>query len=184
VSDTIGRRGFLAVLGGAVLLPQQDADRLRWPSAPGRARDTVTGAHNSEVIKSIERKLKCTCGCNLDIFTCRTTDFTCTYSPELHKEVVALHDAGRTPEEILDAFVAKYGEQALMAPPPSGFNLAGYLVPSIVVLTAGTILALVLLRRDRVTPVPPAAGPGAEEGDGISSEEQERLDRALAEVAD
>ena len=39
--------------------------------------------------------------------------------------------AGKTAQEILDAFVAKYGEKALMAPKPEGFNLAGYLLPGV-----------------------------------------------------
>jgi len=41
----------------------------------------------------------------------------------LHREVVELDRAGKTAQEILDAFVAKYGEKALMAPKPEGFNL-------------------------------------------------------------
>lgn len=178
------RRGFLAAVAALPLAWQQDADRLRWPAAPGRSRDTVTAAQNSEVIKGIERQLKCTCGCNLDIFTCRTTDFTCTYSPELHKEVVALYEAGSTPEQVLEAFVAKYGEQALMAPPPKGFNLAGYLLPSVLVLTAGTVLAIVLLRRHRMIAATQVAATPASGGGQPSTEELERLERALEEVAD
>ena len=39
-------------------------------------------------------KLACNCGCTLDVFTCRTTDFSCTYSPQLHREVLALRNRG------------------------------------------------------------------------------------------
>ena len=76
-------------------------------------------------MKGIERKLKCTCGCNLDIFTCRTTDFTCQFSPALHKDVLQLRGEGKSPDEVIAAFVAKHGEQILMAPPAEGFNLVG-----------------------------------------------------------
>lgn len=175
------RRDFLGLAGALVLFRWQDADRLRDPASAGRSRPVVQDADNDEVIKGIEGKLKCTCGCNLDIFTCRTTDFTCGVSPQLHLEVVELHQAGNSPEEIIDAFVAKYGETVLMAPRPVGFNLAGYLVPGLVVAAASTALAVVLLRRHRMVPESvesqaTAAGP--------DDADLARLEKELAEVAD
>jgi cytochrome c-type biogenesis protein CcmH len=146
-------------------------------------RAVATAADNDPVVKELEQKLKCTCGCNLDIYVCRTTDFTCQYSPALHQEVVELRAAGKNPEEVVAAFVAKYGEQILMAPPAEGFNLAGYLVPGAAVLVAGSLIGLVLLRRARdAAPEPrPAlsANPPAPD-----SADQETLRRALAEVQD
>jgi cytochrome c-type biogenesis protein CcmH/NrfF len=123
------------------------ADPLRLPGAIGRPQDSLTALENDPVVVAIERKLKCTCGCTLDIYTCRTTDFTCTFSPALHQEVMAMISAGQTPEEIIAAFVEREGEQILMAPPAEGFNLAGYLVPGLVVMSAGLGLAAWLSRR-------------------------------------
>lgn len=163
------------------------ADRLRMPGAV-QQRTAVTDAQNDETVKAIERRLKCTCGCNLDIFTCRTTDFTCGVSPELHKEVVALLEAGNTPDQVVAAFVAKYGEEVLMAPKPEGFNLAGYLVPGLVVLAAGGLLAAVLTRRHRMAAAaaaaapPPASAPGEPGIPGVSRQEMDRLEQALQEV--
>jgi cytochrome c-type biogenesis protein CcmH/NrfF len=159
-------------------------DRLYDPSMV-QERAVATAADNDAVIKTLEHRLKCTCGCNLDIYTCRTTDFTCTYSPALHREVLELRQAGKSPDEVVAAFVAKYGEQILMAPKPVGFNLAGYLVPGTLVVLAGVVLAAVLLRRSRrarpasseplTAPSPTLPGnPGADE----------RLRQALAEVED
>jgi cytochrome c-type biogenesis protein CcmH/NrfF len=102
-----------------------------------QARSAATAADNDAAVKAIEQRLKCTCGCNLDIYTCRTTDFTCTYSPALHREVLELRKEARDSDAIVAAFVTKYGEQVLMAPKPEGFNLAGYLLPGAAVLTAG-----------------------------------------------
>jgi cytochrome c-type biogenesis protein CcmH/NrfF len=189
------RRSFLGSSLGAVALWQQapaptaapDADPLRIPEAAGRSRAPVAELDNSEVIKKIENQLRCTCGCNLDIFTCRTTDFTCTYSPALHLEIVGLYQTGLTPEQVIAAFVEKYGEQSLMAPPAEGFNLAGYLVPGLAVLAAGTMLGVVLLRRNRQAAVALAEGGTAAVGTAstaVSSEEMERLKQALTEVAD
>lgn len=161
---------------------------LRDPDAAGRPLSATTAADNDEAIKQIEQHLHCTCGCNLDIYTCRTTDFSCSYSPELHKEVVALYDSGKTAQQIVDAFVAKYGEKVLMAPPAEGFNLAGYLVPGALIALAGAGVVAIVSRRGavaaaeggvpRVPPMPPPATSTA------TPEELDRLRRELTEVDD
>jgi len=161
VSDIHSRRGFFRVLGAGALIPlgaapaqvqdslagRGDVGTLRDPAAAGRPRQPTRSVDDNAEIQAIEQRLACSCGCTLDIFTCRTTDFTCTYSPQLHTEVVALHQSGKTAREILDAFVLKYGEKALMAPKPAGFNLMGYLVPGAAIATAGAALLLLLGRR-------------------------------------
>jgi Uncharacterized protein involved in biosynthesis of c-type cytochromes len=117
------------------------------------------------------------------VFTCRTTDFSCTYSPRLHREVLALRSQGKTAQEVLDAFVAKYGEKALMAPKPKGFNLAGYLVPSVAIASVGAALVMLIGRRRRVAVAAGGAPPPAAAVEA-SPEELERLRQALAEVED
>src|SRR5918999_3182188 len=135
---------------GDSLAGRGDAGTLMNPSVVGRPRQPTAPGENDAEIKAIEQQLACTCGCTLDIFTCRTTDFSCTYSPELHREVLALRDEGKTAREILDAFVDKYGEKALMAPKPQGFNLWGYLLPGAAVGAAALTLVAVLKRREAV----------------------------------
>jgi cytochrome c-type biogenesis protein CcmH/NrfF len=105
----------------------------------------------------------------------------------MHREVMDLVRAGKNSEEIIAAFVDKYGERVLMAPKPVGFNLAGYLVPGLVVLLAAVVLAVILLRRHRMADIAAAAPVSSGAPDPIgaaSSEELERLKRALSEVAD
>ena len=159
---------------------------LGYPSVAGRPRTPTADGDNNLEIQAIEKKLLCTCGCTLDVYTCRTTDFSCTYSPALHREVVALYDEGRTAQEILDTFVAKYGEKALMAPKPEGFNLWGYLLPGSAILMAGAgLFAFITRRRVRLATAPATAAPTAPGADASASpEEMERLRRALAEVDD
>ena len=174
------------MLGGQVqdsLAGRGSLGTLRDPSAIGASRAPTDPEENEAEIQAIETRLACNCGCTLDVFTCRTTDFSCTYSPRLHREVLALRSQGKTAQQVLDAFVAKYGEKALMAPKPKGFNLAGYLVPGVAIASAGAALAMLIVRRRRVVAAAgpaPVPGPVAE----ASPEELERLRRALAEVED
>jgi cytochrome c-type biogenesis protein CcmH len=189
--DFLVRAGALGLAGIAAAparAQNPEADRLRIPEAVQR-RAAVTDWQNDETVKAIERRLKCTCGCNLDIFTCRTTDFTCGTSPELHKEVVALLEAGNGPDEVVAAFVAKHGEEVLMAPVREGFNWAGYLLPGTVLVVAGSVLGAVLVRRHRLARHAEAAIPVPADPDapvavaGASEEELRKLKQALQEVA-
>jgi len=195
----LSRRGFLGRLGALAVAPAgvqvQDSlagrgatGTLRDPSAVGRPREATRIEDYDERIKAIEHRLACNCGCTLDVFTCRTTDFTCTYSPKLHREVVAMDKAGMSAEQILDAFVAEYGEKALMAPKPQGFNLWGYLLPGSLIVAAGAGLFAFISRRRVAVAGGPAGEPGATSGveptHGATAEEMERLRQALAEVDD
>ncbi len=134
---------------------------------------------------AFEKRVKCQCSCTLDVYTCRTTDFTCPVSPAMHADVMRLVAGGHTADEILDAFVETYGEVALMAPKKEGFNWAGYLAPGVALLTGGVVLTL-MLRRWSVE-ARTSAGRASAESRGpampaaplASDDELARLDRAL-----
>jgi cytochrome c-type biogenesis protein CcmH len=194
----LARRALLARLGGALLLPgllqaQQDTQvpaedatgSLRDPAAAGASRAPATARDNDAFVRGVEERLRCTCGCTLDIYTCRTTDFTCTYSPELHREVLALQDSGKDAEQIVAAFVEKYGEKVLMAPKPEGFNVAGYVLPTLLVLMVAGIMVVLLRRRMRINAALAAPGMPAGAAGGIvaaptaSADELARLEREL-----
>lgn len=165
------------------LIGSGPSGRLWDPSRAGRPLPPVTAADNSEVIQAIEKHLRCTCGCNLDVYTCRTTDFTCTTSPEMHRRVMALASQGQTGQQIVDAFVRENGVAILMAPPKHGFNLAGYFIPSIAILVGGVLLVLMLRRWSRAQPVvaPPVLAGGTLDA---SPEEIEQLNRELRQTDD
>ena len=154
------------------------AGRLFDPSRAGRPAQPVTALDSDDRIQFIEKQLKCTCGCNLDVYTCRTTDFTCAVSPAMHQEVVTLWQAGRTGQEIVDDFVARHGVVILMAPPKVGFNLAGYFLPMTAILAAAAVLLVVLRRWTRgaameaaePTPIDPAATASPQELDRLRQE--------------
>ena len=153
-----------ALRSGQAVQQSDSAGRVYDPSRAGRPREATTAADTDAAIQAIEKRLRCSCGCGLDIYTCRTTDFTCTYSPALHKEVVRLAEQGKTDQQIIDEFIAQYGEAVLMAPPRRGFNLAGYFVPSIAIIIAAIFLVRLMRRWARegqavVAPIPNPESP-------------------------
>ncbi|HEY7026052.1 MAG TPA: cytochrome c-type biogenesis protein CcmH [Gemmatimonadales bacterium] len=195
--SVVSRRGFLAGLsvaigglgnpGRSVRSQQQpqagqgDVGSLRDPAAAGPPKTPATERDNEPFIQAVEHRIRCTCGCNLDVYTCRTTDFTCSTSPRMHREVLALEDQGKNADQIVAAFVAQYGEQVLMAPKPEGFNLAGYLVPGTLLLMGGALLTVLLRRRMRVVAAERVTVPASSMPDA-TPEEVARLNRELADL--
>ena len=129
---------------------------------------------------ALERQIRCQCGCTLDVYVCRTTDFSCQVSPAMHRDVIALVEGGYSGQEIIDAFVDTYGEVALMAPKKEGFNWAGYLVPFGALAAGGAALVTVLRRMQRNAAAQPAPvrPPGADASLG-TADELARLDAAV-----
>jgi cytochrome c-type biogenesis protein CcmH len=138
----------------------------------------VTARDNDAAIQEIEKRIKCTCGCTLDVYTCRTTDFTCPVSPKMHQQVLQLAAAGSSADEIIAEFVREHGVAILMAPPKRGFNLAGYFLPSVVILAAAALLVLAMRRWVRRAPRAPLPEPSGADAPG-SSAELDRLRREL-----
>lgn len=173
------RREFISavVAGGAVLATrslagaqqvtqafsgpmEQDAYLPVKLAAKPAAIASMTDAQRDD----LEHQIKCQCGCPLDIYTCRTTDFSCSVSPAMHADVMGLVSGGYGATEILAAFQKVYGERVLMSPVKSGFNWLGYVTPSIAI-AAGALLIFSLIRkwgaRAAQRPIPVAANTNA-----------------------
>jgi cytochrome c-type biogenesis protein CcmH len=164
----------------------QDSVARLWRPGVVQEREATTAAHNDSLVRAIEHRLKCTCGCNLDIYTCRTTDFTCATSPAMHRAVVARldsalaagYDQARAAAEVVRGFELQYGQIVLMAPPKRGFNWAAYIIP-FVGLGAGIGIVVGLMRhwmRGRAFVPAEDAGAGAA---GPAPSDAERLRREL-----
>jgi cytochrome c-type biogenesis protein CcmH len=152
---------------------QQDAYRpVNLPAKPG-ARPSMSDDARDE----LEHKIKCQCGCPLDVYTCRTTDFACGVSPAMHADVLRLVGGGYGATEILRAFRDVYGERVLMSPPRVGFNWLGYIMPFIA-LAAGAVAVAVVLHGWRPRPAT-AAAPVVPAPIDASAEEIEQLKAAV-----
>jgi cytochrome c-type biogenesis protein CcmH len=157
-------------------MDQSAAIPVRRPPKPG-ATPVLNQAQRDE----LEHHLHCQCGCTLDVFTCRTTDFSCQVSPAMHRDVMALVEGGYNAQEIIDAFVSTYGERALMAPNKSGFNLVAWFAPGAAVI-AGGVAVFMLMRRwsgaGARTVAKPTARPIVSQIDA-TPDELARLDAAI-----
>lgn len=184
----VTRRRFLGEAGGALLLPlvpllaarrahaqtaqtfsgpmEQDAwQPVKRPPKAG-AKASMSDAQRDD----LEHSIKCQCGCPLDVYTCRTTDFSCSVSPAMHGDVMGLVDGGYSAREILAAFQSVYGERVLMSPVKSGFNWLGYTLPSLAI-AVGALFVAALLRRWRA-PSPVTHAVAATEVVGTDDEMQ------------
>ena len=194
------RRDFLSALalgGGAVLtsrelLAQQaapaqgttsnlfDMDQMASRRVIKPPRRDAVPSMTADERDAFEHQLRCQCGCTLDVYTCRTTDFSCQVSPVMHRDVMSLVEGGYSAQEILDAFVGTYGERALMSPKKEGFNWAGYIVPFAAV-GAGAAALLVVIRGMQLRSVRVAASraPVATSHADATLDELAKLDAAI-----
>ena len=131
---------------------------------------------NEDQRNDLEHQIRCQCGCNLDVYTCRTTDFSCPVSPAMHRDMIALVAGGYAANEITSAFRTVYGEKVLMSPPKEGFNWLGYLLPSVAIAAGAVILVRYIRNRAHAVAV---AGVAPHVPVDASPEELERLRAAL-----
>jgi cytochrome c-type biogenesis protein CcmH len=165
------QQGAIVDTSNLFAMDQTAARSVRLPPKPG-ASPSMSPAERD----ALEHRIRCQCGCTLDVFTCRTTDFSCQVSPAMHRDIMSLVQGGYSAREILDAFVNVYGDQAMMAPPREGFNMVGYLLPGVAIATGAIVLAVVIRRWKRAGAVG-AAGPSPHIA--ATPDELRKLDAAI-----
>lgn len=145
-------------------------------AGPAGAQDEALSPEQEATAKRIETKLMGTC-----CWTQPLSDAHLSEEVILAKaQVRTLLAQGKTEQEVLDVFIAQYGEKILTKPRASGFNWLAYVLPPLAVLLAGGVL-LVALRRWRgpalatpgQAPTPPA---GVDE---LDSEYRRRVQQDL-----
>lgn len=116
----VGPSRLVAVIGVAVLL------LLAVPAAA-----VAVPATNPAPVAD---KIMCMCGCNSVLSNCPHAE--CGWGiPE--KEFIGNElAAGKSADELIDYYVAQYGEEIMAAPSKSGFNLTAWVMPFALILTA------------------------------------------------
>ena len=59
--------------------------------------------------------------------------------------------AGKSSEEIIGSYVARYGQKILVSPPASGFNLIAWAGPAFGILAASMMIVLMMRRWRRAS---------------------------------
>ncbi|HTJ82208.1 MAG TPA: cytochrome c-type biogenesis protein CcmH [Polyangiaceae bacterium] len=134
-----GLRVVLLTIGLALVAPT-----IGMHDAVGQAhvdRGGTVGIRN-DAERQLFWSLICTCGCPRETLgTC-----TCDYASERRDELRAMIDSGMGMEAIQQAYVKRFGDQALAVPPNSGASRLVWAFP-IVAVIAGAYLAVRMLRR-------------------------------------
>jgi len=97
--------------------------------------------------QEVEEALSCQCGCGLTVHSCN--HLQCGFAVPAKQTIAEQVSQGKGKEEITATFVTRYGEKVLSAPTTSGFNLAAWIMPFLVVLVGGVLIGLVGLRWSR-----------------------------------
>jgi cytochrome c-type biogenesis protein CcmH len=101
----------------------------------------ATAPDIDEQTQSIAKELRCVVCQNLSV-----ADSPSEMAQQMRGVVREQLQAGKTPEEIKDFFVSKYGDWVLLTPKTQGFSLLVWVLP-FVVLVGGIALGLWLVRR-------------------------------------
>jgi cytochrome c-type biogenesis protein CcmH len=96
--------------------------------------------------------LLCDCGCNPQ----SVKECACGRAEEMRVALAADARAGKGGDEIVAAYVAKYGQKILVSPPATGFNLVAWAGPAIGLLGAAVMIAFMIRRWRRTSAALPA----------------------------
>jgi cytochrome c-type biogenesis protein CcmH len=113
--------------------------------------------------QEIEEALTCQCGCGLTVHSCN--HLQCGFAIPAKQEIAKQFGEGKSRDEIVASFLARYGEKVLSAPTTTGFNLAAWIIPFLALIVGGVLIGLAGLHWSRRgvrnestgSPTPPAA---------------------------
>jgi cytochrome c-type biogenesis protein CcmH len=141
-------RSLSTRLGGMATLASVAVYLLLTVNSPLHA---ATAPDLEERTRALASELRCVVCQNLSV-----ADSPSEMARQMRAIVHEQLAAGKTPDEIKDFFVSKYGQWVLLKPETSGFSLLLWLLPY-VALTLGVIIALLVMRRwvkRRAPPMP------------------------------
>ena len=97
--------------------------------------------------QEIEESLTCQCSCGLTVHSCN--HLQCGFAVPAKQTIAQQVQQGKGKDEIIAAFVARYGEKVLSAPTTTGFNLAAWITPFLALLIGGAFVGMLSLRWTR-----------------------------------
>ncbi|HEY4119370.1 MAG TPA: cytochrome c-type biogenesis protein CcmH [Byssovorax sp.] len=148
-------------------------------AAPPVARAQMEGERPIGIQNDRERivfsRLRCMCGgcARLPLSEC-----TCGYAANRRDEIRAALAGGMTDDDVMTAYMKRYGTEALEIPPNEGANRLLYILPITAALLGAIGVGLFLrrLRRASALPDPGGAAPSRDAYDDKLDDELRRLD--------
>lgn len=98
---------------------------------------------------------------------------------QMRTDIRAMLQDGRSRDQILDAFVAQYGERILAVPPARGYKVSLYVLPVVLLVGSAIVLGLFVKRMARRGTLAPATGSPAGNTD---NEYENRLSDELRDL--
>lgn len=131
--------------------------------------------------RQVEERLMCYCGCSdLTVRVC-----SCGTADAIRQEIAERLSRQETADDVVTAFVSRYGAQIRSAPTKSGFDLIAWITPFAALLLSGAALVVIVRRwgAPRPAPVePPSGAPTADSGRPLGPGDQNALDRVRREL--
>jgi cytochrome c-type biogenesis protein CcmH/NrfF len=163
----------LAVLVGSSAVARAQAPEL--PAAPAGApqdsgalrvqvQGTLTDAQKNDPVleaatKSVAALLRCPVCQGVSI-----QDSPSELAQQMRTVVKEQLASGKSPQEVKDYFISKYGEWILLEPQAHGFNLVVYALPAVLILAGGGFLVFIVKKWT-------AAAPAATTAQGTTDDE-------------
>lgn len=91
-------------------------------------------------VEDVANQLICQCGCTQVLSKC--AEPVCATREEMKGLIREKLNQGQTQQEIIQSFVAQYGEKVLASPSKTGFNLTVWLAPIAALLLGGVVVYL------------------------------------------
>ena len=128
-------------------------------------------------MEDVAGKLSCFCG------TCPhlvVTQCGCSTADQIKADIQKRIDAGMTESQIIESFVAQYGQTVLSAPPKRGFELTAWMFPFFAFFLGAGLLVAFLKRQRKET-----SSDESQSSAGVANEMdrsyRERLEKELAQ---
>lgn len=137
---------------------------------------SASPASAAPTVDDVAQKLICQCGCLMMLNNCSHAE--CNSRETMLGIIKQKIAQGQSADQIVQAFVAQYGERVLAEPPKRGFNLTAWLFPFVGLAVGAVIVYLALKRWLRREESPVSV---AQETGKVDEEYQRRLEQELKE---
>jgi len=134
----------MLLVGGTTLSAQAGM-----PAGPAGVNVQTSFYARTDFERQMQHEIVCTCGCgHITIAECRKDP--CSVSHEMRGELAALIDQGKTRDEIIHAFIARYGSEEMFGVPlDTGFNRLAWLFPYLMGVTGAVAIGVAAVRWTR-----------------------------------